>query len=499
MLPAFTNSYSRVWFQEGGAGPSRPVSYHGNWKAGSVSWDRGDLTVIREPDPSAYNKFVRVGRVRGEPGDPELPIMARYTFQRSRLLKAARADCDHVIQVHMGQCENPEDFNRGWEKVLILEGAAINSYGTEDLGAMDPSENAPVNEDVPFTGIDLYEVTKLTFSELAGTLATREVTDVYVCDSQQCGVCGVASDGCQIVLALEGAVAGSPGQAPTVLYTRDGGATWGEVPITTLAANENGDAIVCIGSYAVVFSADDEALHYTDLSDLTLGTVDWTRVETGFVAAKGPLAVWSLGAVETWIAGEGGYIYFTDNPESGVEVNNAGSTTIQDLNAIHFSDSLNGVAVGASNAVVRTSNGGVSWQSITGPAVGVVLNSVWMKSPNEWLVGTAGGELYYTIDGGSTWTLKAFPGSGAGQVRDIVFTTPSVGYMAHSTAAPTGYILRTIDGGNSWYRLPEGTGTGSGIPTNDYVAALAVCDDPNIVYGVGLGGNGVDGFVVKAA
>lgn len=493
---AFTNSYSRVWFQDGGPGPSRTREYNGNWKAGAVSWDRGDLTVIREPDPNAYNKFIRVGRFRGEPGDPELSIMARYPFQRSALMKAARADCEHSVQLHIGKCANPQDFPRGWEKVLILEQAAITNYSTDDLGAMDPSELAPVNEDVSFVGTDLYEVTRLNFQEQATALVTREILSVYVCDSQQCGICGVSSDGCQVVLALEGAISASPGQAPTLLYTDDGGATWSETAITTLAASEEGTVVLCIGAYTVVLSADSESLHYAETALILAGTATWTEVATGFVTAKGPLAAWSLGASETWIVGEGGYVYKAIDPASGVEVINAGNTTAQDLNDVHAYDSLNVVAVGAANVVINTQNGGETFQLITGPAVGVVLNTVWMLGPLTWLVGTAGGKLFYTIDGGSTWTEKTFSGSGAGQVRDIVFTTPSVGYMAHSTATPAGRIFRTIDGGYSWYLLPEGTGS---IPTNDYVGSLAVCNDPNIVFGGGLAGNAVDGFLVKAA
>lgn len=488
---AFTNTYSRVWFQEGGAGPSRPRVYHGNWKAGSVSWDRGDLTIIREPDPNAYNKFIRVGRYRGEPGDPELPIMARYTFNRSALLKVARADCEHTLHVHMGQCENPQDFPRGWQKVMILEGAAINSYGTEDLGAMGPDENAPVNEEVPFVGTDLYEVTRLTFAEQIASTIARQITAVYVCDSAQCGACGVATDGCQVVLALEAAVAASPGSASRIFYTVNGGGSWASVngPPSVVAAD-----LFCVGDVAVIFGEAGESLYYTDLSDLVSGTVNWTTVATGFVATKGPLAVYSLGASENWIAGEGGYIYFSDDVSLGVTVSSAGGATTNDLNGIHAADSLNIVAVGAANTVVRTSNGGVSWGLVTGPAVGVVLNTVWMLSPLEWFVGTAGGRLFYTINGGATWTEKGFASAGVGQVRDLVFATPSVGYMAHSTAT-AGRILRTIDGGYSWYVLPEGTGA---IPTNQYIGDLAVCTDPNIVYGGGLG-VGTDGILVKAA
>lgn len=488
---AYTNTYSRVWFQEGGAGPSRPITYHGNWKAGAVSWDRGDLTIIREPDPNAYNKFIRVGRYRGEPGDPELPITARYTFQRSALLKVARQDCEHGLQVHMGVCENPQDFPRGWQKALILEGAAINSYGTEDLGAMSPDENAPVNEEVPFVGSDLYEITRLTFAEQNGATITREITSVYVCDSAQCGACGVATDGCQVVLALEAVIPASPGAGSRIFYTTNGGGTWASVvgPPSVVAAD-----LFCVGDVAVIFGEAGESLYYTDLSDLTLGIVSWTTVGTGFVATKGPLASYSLGASETWIAAEGGYIYFSDDVTLGVSVSNAGSATVNDLNAIHAADSLNIVAVGAANSVVRTTNGGVSWGALTGPAPGVVLNTVWMLSPLEWFVGTAGGRLFYTVNGGATWVEKGFSGNGVGGVRDIRFATPSVGYMAHNTAT-AGRVLRTINGGYSWYVMPEGTGS---IPTNQRINAIALCQDPNIMFGGGLG-VGTDGMLVKAA
>lgn len=488
---AFTNTYSRVWFQEGGAGPSRPRTYHGNWKAGAVSWDRGDLTIIREPDPNSYNKFIRVGRYRGEPGDPELPITARYTFQRSTLLKVARLDCEHTLQVHMGQCENPQDFPRGWQKALILEGAAINSYGTEDLGAMGPDENAPVSEDVPFVGSDLYEVTRLTFAEQIASSVARVISDVYVCDSAQCGACGVATDGCQVVLALEGAIPASPGSGPKIFYTTNGGGSWASVngPGTLVATR-----LFCVGDIAIIFGEAGESMWYTDLSDLVSGLVNWTNIATGFVATKGPLDVYSLGASENWIAGEAGYIYFSDDVTLGVSVSSAAGATVNDLNAIHASDSLNIVAVGAANTVVRTTNGGISWALVTGPAVGIVLNTVWMSSPLEWFVGTAGGKLFYTVNGGVSWVEKGFASSGTGQVRDIKFATPSVGYMAHSTAT-AGRILRTIDGGYSWYVLPEGAGS---IPNNQYIGTVAVCQDPNVVYGGGLG-VGTDGMLVKAA
>lgn len=496
MTDTLRNEFSRVFMLESRASPARTPSYQGLWKAGAVSWEQGDVTVTRIPDPNAYGQFVRTGKIIGEPGDPELTIMARATFDRSTLLRLARNGCDHDLQVHMGKCKNPQDFNRGWEKVLVLEAARITSYGTEDLGALGPDERAEVNEEVPFTGEDLYEVVPLNFSRKAEALVGREVSGLYVCDSVQCGTCGITSDGCQFVIAAVNTSGGSPGILAELVYTINGGSTWSERVISTLGAAENPNGVLCVGDYVVVFSEDSESLHYLALTDLKAVSGSWTEIATGFVATKGPLAAFSLGPTQTWLVAEGGYIYYSDDITAGVEVQEDGSNTTQDLLAIDGYDALNLVAVGASNAVLVTRNGGQSWQSVTGPAVGVNLNAVAMKSEDEWIIGTAGGRLFYTVDGGTNWTEKAFSGSGSGSVRAIKFTTRTVGYMAHSTTTPAGRVFRTIDGGNSWYILPEGTGS---IPANDYISQLAVCDDPNILFAGGLADDASDGIVLKVA
>ena len=145
-----------------------------------------------------------------------------------------------------------------------------------------------------------------------------------------------------------------------------------------------------------------------------------------------------------------------------------------------------------------TRNGGTTWAPITGPNPGVNLNAVWMRGKDEWFIGDAGGQLWYTIDGGNTWTEKTFTGSGAGVIRDIKFINGTVGYMAHDTGTPAGRILRTVDGGYSWYVLPEGDTV---LPANDRINAVAPCSeaDPNTVYGGGLADDAVDGIIVKGA
>jgi hypothetical protein len=79
-------------------------------------------------------------------------------------------------------------------------------------------------------------------------------------------------------------------------------------------------------------------------------------------------------------------------------------------------------------------------------------------------------------------------------VLAIEKATKSVLYMAHQTAAIRGRILRSYNAGQEWVVLPENAGT---IPVNDAINALAVSEtNPNLVVGVGLADNAVDGIIV---
>lgn len=487
--------FSRMWLIQNGASPRNVPEYQGLWKAGAVSWRQGDITTIKVPDPGRHDGFVRIGKIKGDPGDPQMSVMARYTADLSRLLKLVKLGCDSDLQIHFGECKDPRDFNKGWEKVLILAAATPTDYGTGELGAIEPSQRAMIDETVPFTGEDYYEVGKLNFGEQAAAQITQEVVDILICDAIACGACGLPSDGCQVVLAATLRAGGSPGTGARMLYTQNGGSTWAGREITAFTGSNDPDSIGCVSTYVFVVSAELIGVAYATLADLLTGSETWTTVTTGFVAGGAPKANYVYDPSNIWIVGAGGYIYKSTDITAGVTVQDAGVATVQNLNAVHGIDQLHLVAVGASNAVVYSNNGGITWTPITGPAVGVALNTVWMASQNLWYIGTAGGKLYYTDNAGVTWTEVAFPGSGAGSVRDIKFATNAVGYMSHDTATPRGRVLRTIDGGRSWYVAPE-----SGVAMNlgDRYNKLATCD-PNIVFGAGLADSGSDGIIVKGA
>lgn len=489
------NSQTRLFLIEDRANPARKPAYQALARALGLTWPQGAVTPIRIPDPAQYGRYISIDKIKAPQDLPTISIEAHMVRELSDLLALVRKGCDLDIQLHAGLCEDPRDFNAGWEKIYVLEGASPTSYDTGELGNLDGTE-AIVNQTVPLTGLDWYEIKRIVGGELASAEVVQEVVGIVICDSRQCGECGIPSNGCEKYFAVTKNTGGSPGLGAQVLFSADGGATWDSTVITTLGATNDPSGIACVGANLVVISNEDTSLHYAPLADILNGIESWTKVTTGFVAAKGPNSIFSLGSVFNWIVGDGGYIYFGDDLASQVAVQSSGGASVQNLSAIHGSDELNLVAVGASNTVLFTEDGGAVWSAVTGPTPGVALNTVFVKSQNVWLVGTAGGELWYTRDSGANWTKKAFPGSGTGQVRDIKFATPTVGYMAHSTTAPAGRILRSVDGGFSWYIAPEQAGLS--IPANDYIKSLAACsEDVNLILGAGLADNAADGIIVK--
>ncbi len=493
------SSFSRVWLTQFGAAPNRVPEYEGLARVDTANVPGGDLTPIYIPDPDRYDKFLIAGTVKGERGLPNMSLQWRLELdQRTAYEKYMRNGCAHDVQIHMGICKNPQDFNAGWTSILVLEKAIPTNWDLNGLGALSPDQRTMSEEDMPFTGERIYWIRPLAFQAQAAAQVVQEVVGIVICDAATCGECGLPSEGCEVVFAVTLTAGGSPGLPAELVFTQDGGTVWLDTLITTLAANEDPDDLACVGANVVVISEDSESIHYAPIADILNASEVWTEVTTGFVAGNGPLAIHSEAANFTWIVGENGYIYFTADPTQSVLVQSPGDVTVNNLLDVHAVSIEDVVAVGVSNTVMVTRDGGDTWTSITGPAVGVTLNTVWMKGVNEWLIGTADGRLFFTLDAGVNWTLKTFPGSGAGVVRDIKFSNNSVGYMSHDTATPAGRILRTIDGGNSWFVSPLDIGLS--MPANDRFNAIAACvEDSNIVYAGGLADDAIDGIIVKGA
>lgn len=490
-----TSGKARVFLIEGRARGDHAPEYEYQLRVTGPAQSFGDVTKIQEPDPNQYDSWSEVGEIRGASDRATTTLEGHYARDvLSQMLAMARKRCAFDVQLHFGACQDPRSFNE-FDKILVFEKAFATNWSGGDMGALQSDDNAMVDETTDISAKNMYEIVPMGFGVKAGSIVTNEVVDVKIGDAVSCGECETESDGCKKIFAVTKSAGGSPSTPSDVVFSIDKGITWYAHDVDSLGAAEDATGIDVVGRYVVVISSASDSLHYALKSEFD-GVTDpsFTEVTTGFAVGGGPNSIFSVGSA-AFIVGNGGYVYYTTDPTTGVTVLDAGTATTSVLTDVYALSEDFAVAVGQNGVVIYTENG-ETWSVAPKLPVGagVTLNAVAIKTKSEWWVGSSTGKLYYTLNGGSTWNEKAFPGSGSGQVRDIEFATDSVGFISHSTAAPSGRILRTYDGGYSWSIVPETSAT---LPLNDYVNALAVCDlDPNFVVGVGLADDGADGFVV---
>lgn len=485
---------SRVFLIEGGARPDHEPSYEGCMRAGSPEQSFGDIERQECPSPTSYDEWDVVSEVQGATEPPSISLSGHFAVDlTSKMLRLARRKCPFDLHVHFGLCTDPDDFDE-FTKAMVFEIARFTNWSADELGALQSADNAGVMENSDITGRLLYEVVPLTTTEEAASVVVNPLIDVIIPSQKECGDCDDEDDGCQVVMAVSLAAPGSPGTAPDVVWTSDGGTNFFADDISTLDAAEDADALAQVGRYVVVVSNADAGIHYKLRTTLLAGTaLEWTRVATGIVGGGEPNDIWSVGTL-AFVVGDGGYVYKCTNPPAGVTVLDAGDATTQNLSKVHAISKQFAVAVGAAGAIIKTTNGS-SFGPITDPTGGAAIDAVWVFDKNWWMIGDDNGALWYTTDGGVNFTqLTNLPITFSG-INDIAFHNRSVGYVVgNQTAGAAGVVLRTYNGGQSWRVVPEGFQT---FPECDDIDAVAACQyNENFAAFVGLGGDAADGILV---
>ncbi len=111
------------------------------------------------------------------------------------------------------------------------------------------------------------------------------------------------------------------------------------------------------------------------------------------------------------------------------------------------------IVAGEKGLVLRSEDGGATWQAVRGPDMSPRALS-FLDRDHGWMVG-AGGAVARTTDGGRTW--QACSSGVANDLTAVAFTSPTEGWAtgmgiykgaAHYTVA--GCLLHTTDGGLTW-------------------------------------------------
>lgn len=486
---------SRVWFVEGGVHPTRAPNY---LAIGKFSTDPsitiGEETKVSAPDPNNFNRDIQIGSVPGSRERASLAVGIRTTSLKSILLDWKNKGCRVDIYALLGKCGNPQDFTEGGEKWVYFPDGKLSGHGYENFGAYGADENNPTNEAVDMTSEDYYEFLYMRQDQIGASVTTREIYTVDVVPGDDCDDC---PDQCSKVLMTMAGASATPGTQPTLLYSSDKGENWSSQTITTLFSNENIVDAVVLGGYFILISNTANEIHWTNIDEIYDASNTWNQVGTGFVFNKNPNAMWATDVSHVWIVGNGGYVYFTSQFKVSVAVQDAGVATTQHLRSVHAFNTNNILAVGDSNAVIYSSNGGSTWESVTGPSVGINLGACWMWDSKTWLVGEGSGgsgKLWLTTNSGVTWTQIGLPATYT-RIDKIMFVSEAEGYIAARSGGQS-YVLRTITAGYEWVVLPQGK---KGVAvTNSYLRDLAVCNKfANTAYAAGLAANGTAGIALR--
>lgn len=124
------------------------------------------------------------------------------------------------------------------------------------------------------------------------------------------------------------------------------------------------------------------------------------------------------------------------------------------IRQICFVNATTGFAVGLSGTILKTTNGGQSWNTQTS-GTNQSLMAVYFLDANTGFVSGSSGTILKTIDGGTTWTNQSLTSSYA--YMNIDFGTASTGYCRDNH----GSIIKTINGGTTWTFQSSGNGLGS--------------------------------------
>jgi len=134
--------------------------------------------------------------------------------------------------------------------------------------------------------------------------------------------------------------------------------------------------------------------------------------------------------------------------------------TNYNLRALHFTDSLCGWIVGDSGTIIHTDNGGDSWEVQQSPVNLEIVSIFFLNHSLGWASAfnlstpPYGTILLKTVDGGNTWTAEPYPQENI-FINNILFLDSLNGWMGGSPHA----LLRTINGGQSWYQAAIDTST----------------------------------------
>ncbi len=197
-----------------------------------------------------------------------------------------------------------------------------------------------------------------------------------------------------------------------------------------------------------------------------------------------------------WVAGDSGTILHTVNGGLSWDIQN--SQTNNDIMDVFFlnrhlgwASSFNFISVPFGTVLLKTTDGGINWSTETYPEENIFITCMlFLDSLNGWMGGRPHA-LVKTFDGGMTWNqavvdtsiLAFFP------VLDIQFYDDNYGYASGGIFDIAGVIWHTNNGGELWHAIEPVYAPADevhGLHLFDSINVVGAGGDPDFGYGVGM-------------
>lgn len=234
----------------------------------------------------------------------------------------------------------------------------------------------------------------------------------------------------------DGSVGWIVGEQGLVLRSENGGASWvgqqsGTQENLLKVAVIDSDRACAAGSGGVVACTSDAGKKWrvNKVSDVTFFDLSFPDAKNG----------WAVGEFETVIR--------TSDGGGSWQLQRGGNTadfTTGPLFTVTFEDSLRGMASGLKGLMLVTTDGGKTWQertrSVQDPAYVSTLQSLGDATERTWLGGAAG-----TLSSSSDWVKWSEENPTFNDIADLAF------FERSGLAVGTdGTVLRSLDGGSRW-------------------------------------------------
>ena len=178
----------------------------------------------------------------------------------------------------------------------------------------------------------------------------------------------------------------------------------------------------------------------------TDGGTNWIEQNSGVTTT-----LWDVEFVNSdtgFVAGASGTILYTNNGGINWTQSNLGTTTIYKVHFINESIGFLGSASATTGRLLKTTNGGTSWENITANITGLdgTVRGIHFSDLNTGWISNSTGKIYKTTDGGSSGSIVYDIGSTTANIYEVKFIDAVTGFAISSA----GRILKTTDGGTNW-------------------------------------------------